>query len=534
MRRSFWIFTATLVLISCNPRTEEPTDTTAEAQTPERTLVFARPGDSVGLDLARHSDGESINIGINNIYETLVGFKWGTTQIEPLLALRWEISSDGLTYTFYLRKKVRFQDGTPFNADAVLFTFQRQWKKDHPNYASGAPYEYWDNMGMGKIVKAVNKINDHTVAIILNEPNAPFLANLAMAFMCIVSPTAVRKYGKNFDQNPVGTGPYNLKSWKKDDAMELIRNDNYWGKPAHIKRVVVRVIPDNQVRLLELKRGNVHIMDFPNPSDIKALQSDPNVTILSQEGMNIGYLAYNMKHPPLDQLEVRRAISMAIDRKRIVKEIFQGFGTVAKNPMPPMVLGYNPDVPDVLYNPKKARQMLRKAGIKNLKLELWAMPVARPYNPNARKMAEFIQADLKRVGIKAKIVSYDWGTYLDKIGKGQHDLVLIGWTGDNGDADNFLYTLWSREAAEQTPTHNYSYYVDDEVNNWLDRAKKISAPYRRAELYRKVLKKMAEDRPFLPIAHSKVLVPIRNEVQGYKIHPMGDRRFAGVSFKPTP
>lgn len=521
MKNCFALFL--LLLSACTQKQSSTTPT-------DKPLVFARPGDSVGLDPARHTDGESLSITVN-IFETLVGFETGTTKLEPRLAEHWEISPDGLTYTFHLRKHVTFHDGTPFNADAVLFSFERQMNLQHPAYAFGAPYEYWEAMGMKDIVRKIEKKGDYIILIHLKRTTAPFLANLSMSFLSMVSPQAVVKYGKNFDQNPVGTGPYKLQSWKKDDALVLEAWENYWGLKAKTKRVIVRVIPDNQVRLLELKRGSVHLMDFPNPSDLATLKNDSDIRLLTQEGLNIGYLAFNMKKKPLDQLLFREALSMAVDRKRIIEEIFLGYGTVAKNPMPSTVLGYNAQVPEIPYDPEKAKTLIQKINTEARELTLWAMPVARPYNPNARKMAEFIQADLQRINIKTKIISYDWGTYLDKIGKGEHDMVLIGWTGDNGDPDNFLYPLWSKKSALNIPTNNYAFYMNDRVQEWLDQAQSITQAAQRALLYRKILLQMYQDRPFLPIAHSTVVVPSRKEVEGYVIHPTGDRRFASVFLK---
>jgi ABC-type transport system substrate-binding protein len=422
-----------------------------------RVLIFGRPSDSVDFDLARASEGESMNVGCN-FYEGLVAFHSGTTRIEPKLATSWEISKDGLKYTFHLRKGVLFQDGTPFNADAVIFNFERQWKKDHRAYAYSAPYSYWENMDMDSLLKSVTKKDDFAVAIELKHPSSPFLTNLVMPFMMIPSPTAILKFQRSFNQNPVGTGPYRLKSWKKDDSMELESFPKYWGEKPLIDRVVVRVIPDNQVRLLELEKGNIDIMDYPNPSDIKALQSNPQVKLLYSSGLDLGYLSFNLKKPPLDRLEIRQAIALSIDRRRIVNELFQGFGMLARTMLPPQMLGYDRDVPEIEYNPEKAKAILSRLKLsKKLSFDLWAMPVARPYNPNARKMAEFIQADLDRVGIQTRIVSYDWGTYLDKIGKGEHDLVLIGWSSDNADPDNFLFNLWSKDSAQKIPTQNYSF-----------------------------------------------------------------------------
>ncbi|MDB5038497.1 MAG: peptide/nickel transport system substrate-binding protein [Bacteriovoracaceae bacterium] len=516
---------ASLTFVSCKPKHPK------SAEGDSKPLVFARPGDSVGLDMASQDEGEALTIGVN-IFETLVEFKSGTAELEPKLAEKWDISPDGKTYTFYLRKNVKFQDGTPMNADAVLFSFERQWKKDHPAYKSGVPYKYWGYLSMDNLLADIKKVDDFTVKIILKKPNAPFLANIAMPFLSIVSPTAVLKFQKQFDQNPVGTGPYRLKSWKRDDSMELEAFENYWGDKPHIKRVIVRVIPDNQVRLLELKRGSIQIMDYPNPSDLDGLKGDKNISMLTREGLNVGYLAFNMKKPPLDRLEVRQAISYAIDRNRILKEIFLNYGALAKNAIPPELLGYDSTVPEVQYNPEKAKALLKKTGLQNIKIDLWAMPVTRPYNPNPRKMAEFIQSDLSKVGIETKIVSFDWGTYLDKAGKGEHEMGLFGWQGDNGDPDNFLYSFYSKDTAMVVPAQNFSFYINDEVTKWLKDAQIVSDTKKRADLYHKVLQKVAVDLPLLPIAHSLLVVLVRNEVEGFVPEPIGaSRRFASVRFK---
>ncbi|MBN8555346.1 MAG: ABC transporter substrate-binding protein [Deltaproteobacteria bacterium] len=531
--KKFSVLVASLAIVSflaCSKKPSSSDSSSSSAKVSGKTLVFARPGDSVGLDGARHEDGESLNIATNMV-ETLVRFKTGTGEIEPWLAKSWDISKDAKTYTFHLRENVKFSDGTPFNADAVVFSIERQWKKDHPAYPFSTPYKYWENMTMSQIVKEIKKVDDMTVQFVLHKPNAPFMANLTMPFMTIVSPTAVMKYKENYDQNPVGTGPYVLGNWKKDDSMELLANENYWGEKAFIKRVIVRVIPDNQVRLLELKNGSVHIMEFPNPSDVASLKNDPHIKLLQAEGLNVGYLAYNTTKKPFDNVDVRRALSIAIDRKRLLDEIYIGFGALAKNLIPPQVLGFNSAVADLEYNPEKAKELLKKAGIQNLTVDLWAMPVARPYNPNARKMAEFIQADWKRVGVDAKIISYDWGTYLDKIGKGEHETVLIGWQGDNGDPDNFFFPLLSKESAK-IPTQNYSFYRDEAASLLMRQAQETPSPAKRAELYKKLQVQLAKDLPVMNIAHSLMIVPTRADVEGYKIHPIGgDRRFAEAKWK---
>lgn len=510
--------------------TRQADSESTEVRASEQTLIFGRPGDSVGFDPARNDEGESLNI-LTNIFENLVGFKLGTTELEPRLATSWTVSDDGKVYRFQLRPEVKFHDGTEFNADAVVFAIERQWKRDHPAYEFMAPYSYWETMAMGDIIESVKALSPLEVEIRLKRPNTPFLANMAMPFMAIPSPTAVMKWKDRFDQNPAGTGPYTLESWRRNEALLLKAFPEYWGEAPHIERVIVRVIPDNQVRVMELKRGGIHIMDYPNLTDVAQLEADPEVQVLKQEGLNVGYISFNMRKKPLDDVRVRKALSMAIDRDRIIKEVFEGYGVKAKNPMPPMIMGYARDVEETELNLEKARALLKEAGVENLKLNLYAMPVARPYMPDAREVAQYVQADLKKIGVDIEIVSFDWGTYLDKIGKGEHDMCIIGWTGDNGDPDNFLFTLWSKDSAQQTPTNNYSFYEDEQVTEWLKRAQIESNPEQRAELYRRAQRKMAEDRPFLPLAHSQVIVPARAEIEGYAVNPMGDRLFANVRFR---
>jgi len=266
-------------------------------------LVFGRAGDSVGLDPGRETDGESFYVA-DNVYETLTKFKPGTTEILPGLASSWDVAADGLTYTFHLRTGVKFHDGTPFNADAVVYSISRQFKQDMPDFQFG-PWQYWGGMDMDNIVKDVVKVDDATVKFTLKRVEAPFLANLAMNFAAIVSPTAAKMYGADFKSHPVGTGPFKFVSWTKDDNIVLDRNDAYWGQKAYLDRVILKVITDKSARYLALKKGEVDMIEFPNPSDIAAIQADSNLKIVSQAGMNVGYLALNTAHKPFDNKLVR-------------------------------------------------------------------------------------------------------------------------------------------------------------------------------------------------------------------------------------
>ncbi len=392
----------------------------ASAMTPKKggTLIFGRGGDSVGLDPAYETDGNSFMI-CDSVLEALVFYKEESTEIEPGLAESWEVSADGKTYTFRLRKGVKFHDGTPFNADAVVFTLGRQMKEPKLKWFGKGweipkqerPPEYWMTMEMDKTVEAIEATDEYTVVFKLKRVEAPFLANLGMDFADIISPTAFMKNPKEFVRNPVGTGPHKFVKWVKDDRIILEANKDYWDKSKgpFLDKFVFRVIPENSVRFLELKAGNDPHCQFPNAADIVLARKDPKLKVPTQPGMNIGYLGFNHTKPLWQNAGMRKAIAHALNRKAIVDNIYQGMGELAKNPIPPFMWGYNKDVPGY-YNVEAAKAELAKAGYPEGKglpeITLWSMPVPRPYNPEGLKVGVAMIGDLKKIGINARIVSY--------------------------------------------------------------------------------------------------------------------------------
>ncbi len=503
-------------------------------------LVFGRSGDSVSLDPAHATDGESF-YGSKQVYDTLVQFKLGTTEIEPGLAESWEISDDGLTYIFHLRKNVFFQPTkfykkkVQFTADDVVFSLKRQMDKNHPFNKIGGSYKYWGAMNMSNIVKDIEKVDNFTVKITLQKREAPFLANMAMDFASILSKEYafdLLKQGKaeQLSRFPYGTGPFVFQKWIKDDKIIYKANPEYWGGKPYIKKLILKVIPNSSVRAAELKVGSIHVMDFPNPEEVATLKADPNIKIITQEGLNVAYLALNMeKVKAFKDVRVRRAINHAINKEAIVKAIYAGFGRPAYAPIPPTMWSYNPDIVKYKYNPAKAKELLKEAGYENLEFDLWAMPVVRPYMPNARKVAEAMQADLAKIGVKTKIVSYDWGTYLDKGRKLEHDAMILGWTGDNGDPDNFLSVLLSAHAAK-IPVSNRAAWKNEEFTKLVDQAKVETDIAKRTELYKKAQEIFAKEVPWVTIANSVVVEAVRKNVMGFKLDPMGKRRFDKVWF----
>lgn len=492
------------------------------------TLVWGRGSDSKKLDPSDVTDGESLKV-TQQIYDTLVRYKKTNTEVIPGLAESWTTSEDGLVWTFKLRKGVKFHDGTDFNAEAVVFNFQRWSDPNHP-YHNGE-FPYWGYMfgGYPGVVKEIKALDEYTVQFTLNQPQAPFLQNLAMPVFAIASPTAVKKYGPDYFKNPVGTGPFKFVSWQQDSQIIVERNEDYWDGKAYLDRIIFKVIPDNSARFLELQTGSIDIMDGLNPSDVEFVKQDSSLTLHLRPSFNIGYLAMNMDKKPFDNVLVRRAINHAINKEMIVEAFYSGLGQPAKNPMPPTLWGYNDEIEDYEYNPEKARQLLKEAGYPNgFETELWAMPNPRPYFPEPRKIAEAMQADLADVGINAKIVTYDWATYLDKTEDGEHTMAMLGWTGDNGDPDNFLYVLLDKDNAVKGTAGNIAFYRSDELHDLLIEAQQTPNKERRIELYKKAQEIIHRDAPWVCVVHSTPPIPAKSYVKGYTPHPTGTEQFTDV------
>jgi len=513
------------------------------------TLVFASGNDAVRLDPADVTDGESIQ-RVDNMFESLVEFKSGSTEIQPCLATSWETSEDGKEITFELRRGVKFHDGTAFNADAVVFSFARQYDTNHPYYEYGE-WGYWG--WMFSDVEKVVKIDDYTVKLILKTVNASIMTSLAMFTVSAVSPTNAEKWGADAFKHPVGTGPFKFVEWVKDDHITLEANDNYWRERPKLDRVIFRVIPDSSARLMALEVGEVHGFEYPDPAHFDRIRANADLTLLTEPGMNVGYMAMNtgygyedanangvrdsdepwVKTPgyfePLTKKEVRQAINYAIDKKAIVDDLYMGTAIVAKNGMPPFMLGYNDYVEDYPYDPQKAKRLLAQAGYPDgFEVTLYVMPVSRPYMFDPPKIGEAIQSYLAAVGITAKFYQVDWGTYLEETEAGKHQMCLLGWTGDNGDPDNFMRVLYGPNAASIGTAGNVGFYNDEGAQFLLSQALQTYDVKKRAEYYRIVQQMLHEAAPFVYLAHSNQTVAFRKSVQGYVLHPTSRKFFYPV------
>ena len=511
-------------------------------------LVYCSEGSPAGFDPGQYTTGTDFDASAETMYNRLSQFQRGGTAVEPGLATSWDVSPDNLTWTFHLRDGVKFHT-TPyfkptreFNAEDVLFTFNRMLDKDMPfRKAYPTEFPYFTDMGMNKNIAKVEKVDDKTVKFTLNTVDAAFIQNLAMSFASIQSAEyadKLLKEGKPADinQKPIGTGPFVFKSYQKDSNIRYTGNKDYW-KPEDVKidNLIFAITTDPSVRMQKLKKNECQVTLYPRPADLQALKADPNLQMPQQAGFNLGYIAYNVMDKikgsnepnPMAQLKVRQALDMSVNKQQIIDSVYQGAGQLAVGSMPPTQWSYDTTIKDSAYNPEKAKELLKEAGIKpGTEITLWAMPVQRPYNPNAKLMAEMLQSDWKQIGLKVNIVSYEWGEYIKRSKGGENQAMIIGWSGDNGDPDNWLNVLFG---CDSLAGNNFSKWCDKKFDDTVKEAKATSDVAKRTELYKQAQHILKDAVPMTPIAHSTVYQPMRNTVQDFKISPFGLNSFYGVS-----
>jgi len=508
-----------------------------------KTLVYCSEGSPEGFNPQFFTTGTTLDASSVPMYNRLVQFELGTTNIIPGLAESWEVSPDALAYTFKLRKGVKFHSNEKFkpsrdfNADDVLFSYYRQADPNHPfaKVTPGQTYAYFEDMDMKNIVEKLEKVDDYTVRFKLKAPEAPFLANLAMDFASILSAEYADKMKaagtpEVIDREPIGTGPFQFVSYQKDAVIRYKAHDAYWGGRPKIDNLVYAITTDASVRYAKLKAGECHVMAFPKPADIALMQKDSNIKLLSQQGLNVGYIAFNVEKKPFDNKLVRQALNMAVNKKSILDAVYQGNGQAAKNPIPPTMWSYNDKIKDYNYDPAAAKALLAKAGFPNgFEMEMWYLPVTRPYNPDGKRMAELIQADFDKIGVKVKLITYEWGEYRKRSKNGEQQSMMFGWSGDNGDPDNFFVPLLGCAAVKGGG--NVARWCNKDFDELIKKAKSVAKQSERAKFYEKAQEIAKEEAPWITLAHSLRFTPVRKEVEGFKMDVTAHHYFDKVSIK---
>ncbi|WP_242035122.1 ABC transporter substrate-binding protein [Mesobacillus harenae] len=496
----------------------------------KNNLIIGLEAEPTSLDAHQISDYNSSRAAME-IYDQLVQFKDESTELEPDLAEKWDVSDDGLEYTFHLKKDVKFHDGTPLNAEAVKFSIERQTDPNHPFHDTGT-YAYAE-FTFGQVA-SVEAVDEHTVKITLTEPFAPFLGNMAMHAASIVSPAAVEEHGADFTKNPVGTGPYKFTSWSPGVEIILEKNDEYFKGAPSVEQLIFKPITEAQTRLAELEAGNIDVMVNIPPDDLERLRGNEDITMNEQAGMHVWWTAFNTQRAPFDNVKVRQAVNYAINKEAIVDGILQGSGEIANSPLPPTVWGHNPNVTNYDFDLEKAKELLAEAGHPDgFKVTYW-VPESGSGMQQPQAMAAAIQSDLAKIGVEVEIQTLEWGAYLDKVfvpaDQNDMDMHQMSWIGDNGDPDNFLYILFS---GAQWPTagFNDSYYKNEEVDELLAKARVTKDKAERTKMYEEAQEIIMSEAPWIVVDHEKQIIATSSRVKDFKLHPTGVFRFANVNIE---
>lgn len=493
---------------------------TGGSSRPANVLVYGRGGETDSLDPIHVDTGESVKVLVN-IFDTLIGYADDSTKLVPALATSWSQSDDGRKWTFQLRQQVKFHDGTPFDADAVVFTFERLMQgTNHPHVHSDViPYSQAFTE-----IKRVYAADPQTVVFELAEPSAVFEANLAMFPASIVSPTAVKSEGAEFAIRPVGTGPFRFVSWTREQELTLAAFDGHWHGRPKVDRVVFIPVKESAVRIQQLLRGEIHIADDLPPAELETLTGSPEIVFQEQSGINLAYLSLQTEKPPLDSPQVRQAIWHAIDKRALIEVAYSGQARPAVNPLPPTLWSWHDGIQDRAFDLDKARQLMDAARSESgfslpVALDLFVMASPRPYLQQPQEAAVFIKEALKPIGIDVRIVTSDINQHFQRLSRGEHQLALAGWSSDNCDPDNFLYQLLDPDNINTLGGNNTSRYRNMEVHRLLLEGKRELDREKREQLYRRAQELIFADAPIVPLAHTNVRIAERAELKGYRLHP---------------
>ncbi|HET9977387.1 MAG TPA: ABC transporter substrate-binding protein [Burkholderiaceae bacterium] len=500
-----------------------------------KPLVYCADGSPEGFDPARWDSTITSNVTLQ-LFKGLAGYVRGTTTLKPELATGWTISPDAKTFTFALRRGVRFHS-TPYftptremNADDVLFTFRRMTDPKHPfHLAAPVQYVYAESLGLAQMIEGIDRVDDMTLRFRLKRPNVTFVNHFAAAFAGIHSAEYADKLlreGRASALNtwPIGAGPFKFKSYRKDDVLRLLPHEGYWAGPQKTTQLIFAISREPAVRVQKMAAGECHLTSPLRDIDIGALDKRGEVVILKKQALNISYLAFNLKKAPTDNRLVREALDIAIDRDALFKVLFpRGDAMQAVSAFPPAIAGYNTELKNE-YNPERAKKLLADAGFAGgVTLDLWALPVTRPTNPNGMLMAQMIQQDWARIGVKATIRTYEWGEYLKRANNGEHHVYMSGWSGDTGEADDFLAPNLTCAASRDGIK-----FCNAEFDRLVETARATVDVDKRLAMVREAQAIFKRERPWITMAHSAIYIPVRRDVKGFVMAPNSSVDFEGV------
>jgi peptide/nickel transport system substrate-binding protein len=491
-----------------------------------KTLVIAIGADQTGLDPQTVENNESGFI-MATIFDSIVNYKPGSSEVGPGLAESWTISPDGKVYTFKLRKNVKFHDGTPMNARTVAEDVDRAINPANPCFVYNRKVDSYDDftfgsMKAGTAVK-VDVVDDATLRFTLPKPNAPFLSSLAMVWTGIMSPAATKQYNCDASQHPVGTGPFKFVEAVRNDHVTVEANPDYWGGKPKVDRIIFRIIPESATRMLALERNEVQILADVPPADYERVEKNPALKMYKQPGLTILGVGMSNDLGPFKDKRVRQAMNYAVDKNAINKGLYGG-ATTASQGIPPVLWGYNKSVEPYPYDVNKAKALLKEAGYANgFSTEMMVYANPRGYNPiGGAKLGEAVQGYLAKVGVNVKITQYEWGAYLDKFRRTPWEgFAISGWSGDNGDPDNFLGDLFEWDTANNKPrTNDNSRHHNPEYDKLMVQGRETTDQAKRAKIYEEANRILHDDAPWIFINHTNQVRATRANVKGFQLNPL--------------
>jgi ABC-type transport system substrate-binding protein len=505
-----------------------------------KTLTVCTEANPDGFDVVQYNTLVTTNASADPLMNRLVEYDASSGRVVPSLAQRWHVSADGLVYTFYLRHDVEFHHTDYFsptrkmNAQDVVFTFERMLDPNNPWYkVSPGGYPHATSMQFPALIKSVRAPDSTTVQFTLSHPESTFLSDLSMGFASIYSDEYARQlmaagHPEALNSKPIGTGPFIFKSYSKDSVIRFSANPRYFGARPQIDQLVYAITPDASVRTQKLKAGECQIALSPSPQDVLSARGDASLQVLSIPAFMTAFVAMNTQKKPFDSLLVRRAINMAFDHASYLSAVFDGTASDAVLPYPPNTWGYWRAAQPYPYDVAGARKLLAQAGYpQGFQTTVWVRSTGGLSNPNPKASADLLQADLARIGIRATIVALDWSELIRRGKAGEHEMLFMGWSGDNGDPDNFLTPQFSC-AAVQSGT-NFARYCNPRLDRLIAEGKRISDFKQRSKIYLAAQQLIYQQAVWLPLAHPTVFVLARKEVSGYHVNPFGRQDFSRVT-----